>query len=527
MVTLKSIGDGVIVTDAEGCVELLNDVAETLTEWTTEMARGRPVAEVFTIRDCETMEEIVNFFESDSVESQASSLSRKAVLVSKSGTEYQIEDSLSRIQDEKGHLLGRVLVFRDVSGEVLMREQLLQTQKMESIGRLAGGVAHDFNNMLAVIMNSAELLQLDKALTPKSRNFVENILASAQRSADLTAKLLSFARKGKRLTRQIDLRALTESSVVLLKGTADKRIAIRLLDHEKNAYVQGDESQIQSVLMNLGINAVHAMPEGGELVFEIDECYLDKHYCQVSAFSIEPGRYVKVMVRDTGTGIARQDQNKIFEPFYSTKGQKGTGLGLSAALGAVIEHRGALTFYSEEGTGTVFHLYLPSAEEEKCQDEPELELVKGAGTILLVDDEEMIRQTGKLMLEDLGYDVLLADDGQEAVRIYEEMADQIDLVILDMIMPVMNGRQAFESIRRLNPFCAVMIASGFSREKDLAAMKAMGLAGVLLKPYSRYTLGLILQDFFAGLGAEKQLDKPTGQPSDKSSNKSTDKQVEE
>jgi PAS domain S-box-containing protein len=494
-ITLRSIGEGVITTDPQGRVEMLNRVAQKLTGWKNEEASGHHFDQVFVIKHAETGEVIPHFFATLQAQSAQgpTHLPPGSLLVSRSGREHRIEDSAARIHAEYGEEMGIVVVFRDVTEELMIREQLLQTQKMEAIGQLAGGVAHDFNNMLAVILSSAEILALDSSLSERAAELVSHIHASAIRSADMTSKLLTFARKGKPLSTPVDLYHIVKETADLLKGTLDKRIEIKVTTQATHHTVIGDNSQLQNALLNMGINAAHAMPDGGELSYEIFERELDAIYCQASPFDLIPGPYLEIQVRDTGKGMPRSVQQRIFEPFFSTKGEKGTGLGLAAVYGTLVEHRGAITVYSEEGEGTLFHLYLPLSDAQKVKALSPQEVGRGHGRILLVDDEELIRITGQMLLEEMGYEVLLAEDGQQALTRYQSEKAPIDLVILDMIMPGMSGRETFDALRAYDPDCRIVLASGFSREQDVREMKKRGLAGKLMKPFSRHELWSVLQ----------------------------------
>jgi CheY-like chemotaxis protein len=360
-------------------------------------------------------------------------------------------------------------------------------------------VAHDFNNMLGAILGAAEIIRSENALDPEYDRYLEIIQQAASHTADLTSKLLTFGRKGKVISTAVDMHAILGDTVALLERSIDKRIRILVQPQALNHAIAGDNAQLQNALLNIGINASHAMPEGGELRFITANTTLEATYCDASPFRIAPGEYLEVEIRDTGCGIPIEHIAKIFDPFFTTKEQgKGTGLGLAAVYGTVLDHHGAITVYSEVGRGTIFHIYLPVSEDLAPIARPSDETIPGTGLILLADDEEIMRVVAAKMLRSLHYDVLTADDGAEAVRVYQERHAEIDLVILDMIMPEMSGRDAFERIRAIEPACKVIISSGFSRSDDLDTMKASGLAGFIRKPFRISELSRVVSKALGG-----------------------------
>lgn len=381
----------------------------------------------------------------------------------------------------------------DISERKQLEEQIHHIQKMDAIGQLAGGVAHDFNNMLGGIIGAAELIQMHDKENSKIAASVQLILSAASRAADLTTKLLAFSRKGKLENTFVDIKHVIHDSIALLEHTLDRNVKISFQEDASNTIILGDFSQLQNIFINLGINAGHAMPEGGELSFVIQNVELEQHYCDNSQFDLTPGIYVQVAVRDTGCGIPPENLSHIFEPFFTTrKLGKGTGLGLSAVFGAVQQHHGAITVYTEQNRGTVFHIEFPIAQTESDEKVEPQNPVMGEGHILVVDDESILRLTAKASLESLGYTVLLAEDGIEAIEIYKSCSSSIDLVLLDMVMPKMNGRECFKQLRSINPEAKIILASGFSQEKDVHTMMQEGLAGFIRKPYRKWELSRMI-----------------------------------
>jgi len=369
---------------------------------------------------------------------------------------------------------------------------------MDAIGQLAGGIAHDFNNLLGGIMTAAQLLKLPKRnLDKKSIEFVDIILNASTRAADLTNKLLTFGRKEKAVSAQVNIHAVIAETVAILTNTIDKKIQIKTDNTATQYSVNGDHGELQNALLNLGINASHAMTDGGELSFKTSNIQLNQTYCDISPFEIIPGDFIDIEVRDTGCGIDINHINKIFEPFFTTKEQgMGSGLGLSTVYGTIQGHHGVITVYSEIGTGTVFHIYLPNtneAEHDKTQNISEEEILTGSGIILLVDDEEIIRKTGSHILNEMGYEVLTAENGLEAVKIFNDGHNNIDLIITDMIMPIMNGREAFYKFKEIDASCKVIISSGFTRDENLDELKQSGLSGFIKKPFKSAELGQLIR----------------------------------
>jgi PAS domain S-box-containing protein len=384
-----------------------------------------------------------------------------------------------------------VAIVRDITQKKIeleekekLSEQLHQSQKMEAIGQLAGGVAHDFNNMLNAIGGAAELIKLKKDTPEIIDEYTDLIIKSADKAGYLTKQLLTFSRKTKKSTKKIDVAEVLKESVSLLKHTINKSITIEIINNASNTIISGDDYLLQSCFINMGINAEHAMPHGGNLTFTLKNTYLDQNYCNMSNFNINCGKYILISVEDSGHGIPKEIINNIFEPFFTTKEQgKGTGLGLSAVFGTVCEHGGAITVYSEPGKGSVFNIYLPVSEKLNISQKNISSPIEGSGTILFIDDEETIRKVGQLQMETLGYEVITAENGKVGIESFKENKDKIDIIILDMIMPVMGGNETASKLREIDPSVPILISSGFSRDKNLDEIKKNTINGFLNKPF--------------------------------------------
>lgn len=377
----------------------------------------------------------------------------------------------------------RLQIAIDITDYKKMEEALRRTQKMDAIGTLASGIAHDFNNLLMGIQGRTSLIGID--LEPDHPH-VEHISAIEEyiRSAvDLTRQLLGFVRGGKYEVKPVDVNELLKSSAAMF-GRTHKEICIRTETGPEPLVVEADKRQIEQVLLNIYINAFQAMPDGGNLFLTTQQVDLDENACL--AYRIPPGRYVKISLTDTGIGMTAEVQQKVFDPFFTTKQKsRGTGLGLASAYGIIKNHGGIITVYSEFGHGSTFNIYLPSCQREAEAETPiGEELVGGTETILLVDDEEMIVEVGKAMLERLGYRVFTANGGADAIACLSNMGGDIDLVILDLIMPGIDGRTAFNRIREIQPSVPVILSSGYSINGQATEIMERGCNGFIQKPFA-------------------------------------------
>ncbi|MFZ2949308.1 MAG: response regulator [Desulfuromonadaceae bacterium] len=375
-------------------------------------------------------------------------------------------------------------VLMDVTDQKRIEEELRQIQKMDVLGQLAGGVAHDFNNMLTAIIGSAEMMERYVKDNPAQAKLLKAIQEAAGRSAALTGQLLAFSRKGSTMAEHIWINKAVQSVISLLERTIDRNIRLETRLTATSDLIIGDPAQLQNALLNLGINARDAMPDGGTIIYATDTVFLDAAYCESHKFQLHPGHFVEISVSDTGTGIRKEIIERVFEPFFTTKGiGKGTGLGLSAVYGTVKEHQGSVNVYSEPGVGTVFKLYFPLAAGQNSGVVAKNTLLRGSGGILLVDDEPLIREMGQSLLEEHGYQVFLAADGEQALEVYEREHDHISLVILDVVMPVMGGKEALRRLTATYPDIKVLISSGFRHDETDDSFIALGARGFIQKPY--------------------------------------------
>ena len=364
-----------------------------------------------------------------------------------------------------------------------LEEQLYQSRKMESIGTLAGGIAHDFNNLLMGIQGRASLIAMEAASShplTEHTNAIEKYINSA---ANLTKQLLGFARGGKYEVSLFDLNDLVLDSLDMFARTR-KDICIHTGITQKPLIIEADEQQIEQVLLNIYINSGQAMPNGGKIRLETSNILLDNAQCK--PYKAKPGTYAKILIADTGTGIDQATCKRIFEPFFTTKEKgRGTGLGLASAYGIIQNHGGWINVESEVGHGTIFKIYLPASEKEIPQEVTfENKVVQGSETILLVDDEEPIINVGTAILKKLGYEVVAAQGGRPAIETLQRSGEEIDLVILDMIMPGMDGGKVFDRIREIKPDMPVILSSGYSLNGQANEIMQRGCNGFMQKPFT-------------------------------------------
>jgi|GEM_PF-3684692 len=377
------------------------------------------------------------------------------------------------------------------------RDQMFRAQKLESLGILAGGVAHDFNNLLMGIQGRASLMMLDADGSPRHVEHLRAIEEYVQSATDLTRQLLGFARGGKYEVRPADMNEVMDHSAALF-GRTKKEIRLRRHFQPGLWSVDIDRRQIEQVLLNLYVNAWHAMPGGGDLVLKTENRELDE--AGASPRGLRPGRYVKASVTDTGVGMDEATLGRIFDPFFTTKGMgRGTGLGLASAYGIIQNHGGCIRVRSEIGKGTVFSIFLPASDEAVALDEPEEEKpVRGTETILLVDDEPMILEVGGRMLESLGYRVVAAGSGPEALSMYRGHAGTVGMVILDMIMPGMGGGETFGRLKEMDPGVRVLLCSGYSVDGQARTILDQGCKGFIQKPFNLIELSKKVREALDG-----------------------------
>jgi PAS domain S-box-containing protein len=400
------------------------------------------------------------------------------------------------IKDRGGRIIGTLGIAREVTERKRLEQQLLQAQKMEAVGGLAGGIAHDFNNMLTSIMGFAELALHKEPLPAPVRECLAEINKQGERAAGLVGQLLAFSRRAVTEKQPLNLLVFLKELRKMLERTLPETIALELKVPSQVALVKADLTQIQQVMLNLCLNASHAMPQGGQLLLRLAEVDLDEVYCQQYPYA-RPGRYLCLSVQDTGVGMPPEVQARIFEPFFTTKeAGTGTGLGLAMVYGIVKAHEGHINVYSEVGQGSEFKVYLPAIEgsaPRPAAPVPETP-ARGSETLLLVEDQEAVLTVCQRMLAELGYTVLTATNGVEAFKIYAPRQDEIALVISDMVMPKMGGQELYEILAQVNPQVKMLLMSGYSGlGEQVAEWRRKGLKGFVQKPIDFKRLGQLVR----------------------------------
>ena len=382
---------------------------------------------------------------------------------------------------------------RDTSAEKRLEAQLMDIRKMEALGTLAGGIAHDFNNLLMGIQGRTSLMLMDTDFSQQHYEDLKGIEDIVKRAAGLNNQLLGFARKGKYQVNPTDLNKLVHKTSQMF-GRTNKDVRINTKFQEDLWTVEVDRSQIEQVLFSLFFNSHDAMPGGGELDLQTENVTLDESFTEPDQLCA--GKYVKMSVTDTGVGIDEAIRERIFEPFFTTKRMgRGTGLSLASAYGIIKNHSGMIHVYSKKDEGTTFSIYLPASEKEIIEQKalPE-EIFRGTETVLLVDDEDMIIDIGEKILKMMGYEVITAISGREALRLYKENQAEIDLVVLDMIMPGMSGGETYDRLKGINPNVKVLLSSGYSMDGQASEILKRGCSGFIQKPFRMSHLSQIIRE---------------------------------
>ncbi len=428
------------------------------------------------------------------------------VVVHPDGKKILLEVFGSPVRDQQGNVIASLVSFSDISERKRTEEekeklqaQFQQAQRMKAIGTLAGGIAHNFNNMLMAIQGLTSLMMIGKEPSHPDYKHMQGIEKSIKKAVELTRDLLGFARGGKYQPKPTDLNALIRDENKIF-CQMKKEIQIHGKYEEELWPAEVDRGQIQQTLLNLYLNAWQAMPNGGDIFLQTENIFLDES--DVKSFAIDPGRYIRISVTDTGIGMDEATRNQIFEPFFSKRGSgQGSGLGLASVYGIVKNHGGFIKVDSEKEKGSTFNIYLPASAKKIVDEIPELDRRKiqyGQGTILLVDDQEMVLDVGKKMLESIGYKVLIAQSGREALDVYIKQRDDIDLIILDMIMPEMGGGKTYERIREIDADINVLLSSGYSMNSQVKAILSRGCNGFIQKPFSLKDLSIKVRELLEG-----------------------------
>ena len=495
-VTVNSIADGVITTDNEGRITHVNCAMEKLTGFYLNESIGRNVQDMIRFVDRITKKDVDYRPVRDIINGKVSVPAQgKYLLKSKGGQTIPVSDNTTVIKGEDSSIIGTVGIYRDMSEYESMSAQLTHIHKMEAVGQLAGGVAHDLNNMLGGVIGAADVLMEGSSLNDDQREIIDLILKSSSRAADLTKNLLAFSRKGKILSTPVIIQDIINTTVSIAEHTIDRQIVIEREIPSEPLEVIGDPGQLQNAFLNLLINARDAISGSGRIRVALQKVNLDAEFCSANKLSLPPGDYISITTMDSGSGIPEEIQDRIFEPFFTTKHDgKGTGLGLSAVYGTVLSHHGAITIKSSSGKGSLFTIYLPLYSGPKkygiynFSDAEDYSFAE-SGKILIIEDDDILRTTARLMIQDMGFAVASASNGIEGLELFQRQKDEIRAILLDMVMPEMNGLAVFDKIKEIDPTAKIIMTSGFSQEGRVPK----DANGFLPKPYRKMQLNDIVK----------------------------------
>ena len=489
---VESSDDAIIGKSPDGVIQTWNAGAERVYGYKAEEVIGHPMIELLPPdRRHEESDILENLRDGNRV------VHFETVRVRKDGAPIEVSLTISPIRDKTGQVVGLSHVARDITAQKKTAEQMQQTQKLESLGVLAGGIAHDFNNLLTGILGNASMLLDDLAPGSSERAAIEEVMTAGELAAELARQMLAYSGQGRFVLEGIDLSERVLDTLPLIRAAIPPTVEIQLSCDQRLPLIEADAAQIQQLIMNVIINGAEAVPEDthGRLSIttrleEVDEQYLRT---QVSGNTEEltPGPYVLFEVSDTGCGMDETTLARMFDPFFTTK-FTGRGLGLAAVAGIVRGHRGFLHVASVLGEGTVFRVLFPVAEAvqepEPHPQEPQDSDVRGAGLVLVVDDEQLIRHLATQALERCGYDVLLAEDGARGLDIFRHEADRLECVLLDLTMPVMSGEETLGHMQAIRSDVPIVLTSGFDEVRAVRRFEGKGLAGFLQKPYKAASL---------------------------------------
>jgi two-component system cell cycle sensor histidine kinase/response regulator CckA len=483
-IILEANPDPVVAYDMEGKVTYFNMAFTNVFGWTLEECFGKSM-DVFVPTDAwpETrmmINKVLSGENFSGIETRRYTKEGNIIPVGISGAIYR---------DKNGNLMGSVINLRDISEQKELEMQFQQAQKMDAIGTLAGGIAHDFNNLLMGIQGCTSLMSFDIDSNHPNFEYLNRIENYIKNAASLTKQLLGFARRGKYEIKPTDVNDIVNKSSEMF-GRTKKEITIHKKCHPDIWAVEVDQAQIEQVLLNLYVNAWQAMSGTGDLYLKTENIILNDN--DVKPYGLNSGKYVKISVTDTGVGIDETIQHRIFDPFFTTKEvSRGTGLGLASVYGIIKNHSGIINANSKKGEGATFNIFLPASGKKIFKEKMiQKEILKGSETVLLVDDEDMILDVGRDLLEKLGYEVLTVKSGIEAIEIYRTNQKKINIVILDMVMPKMGGGDTYEKLKEIDPAVKVLLSSGYSIDGQASKILSRGCDGFIQKPFDIKSLSL-------------------------------------
>jgi two-component system cell cycle sensor histidine kinase/response regulator CckA len=483
----ENIEDSIFELDLRGRFTFFNEATWRNTEYSPEELRNFDQKKWYATKEEE--ERISQIF-NELYRTGASIKVYEANILTKSGKSIYFDNSISLIRDAAGTPIGFRCISRDITERKRLeleqekfKERLIQSEKLEALGTLAGGISHDFNNLLMGIQGYTSLMLLEIDSTHPNYDKLKAIESQVKSGADLTRQLLGYAQGGRYVISMNDLNEIAGESLSMF-ARFKKEIRVHQNFEPSLWKVKADRGQLEQVFLNLYINAWQAMPGGGALYLETSNIVLDEEY--VRSYEVDPGQFVKISVTDTGSGMDEKTRERIFEPFFTTKEMgRGAGLGLATVYGIIKGHKGIINVYSERGHGSTFNIYLPAAEQDEIKSATTV-LIKSSKLvkILLVDDDQMIREVTAALLTRLGYEVIQAQSGEEALILYRSNRERINLVIVDMIMPEMGGGEVIDQIRFINPQARIILSSGYSLNGDAKdIMNRGGAQAFIQKPF--------------------------------------------
>jgi len=471
----------IVITDLNGDIEYVNPKFVSLTGYTTEELIGKNPRILQSGETPDSLYDALWETITSGNEWQGEFHNQK-----KNGELYWESASISPIRDESGRITHFVGVKEDITQRKNLENQVQQIQKMELLGNLTGGIAHDFNNLLTVICDNMEMLLSQNNLTPDMLDALADVYNAGKRGAALTSNLLLFSRKTTPHFEVLDVHRILDELLKMLKRVFDPSVTLEIIKDALDFNIVGDASQIHQLIMNLAVNARDAMLGGGKLILKTKNITLDETYCKRNT-NASPGDFLVLSISDNGLGMDAETQKHIFEPFFTTKEVgKGTGLGLAVVYGVVKGHHGWINLYSEKGQGTTFKIYFPlnpKTNKELLNSSSHEQLPTGTETILLVDDDLNILKLGNHLLTKLGYQVMAVNNGKEAIQLYQEKKSEIQLVITDLLMPNMNGRELINELTTINPMVKIILATGADIAQFEGLLKIEGIKCYLTKPY--------------------------------------------
>ena len=483
---LNSIGDAVIATNTEGNIVQMNPIAEQLTGWKLEEAQNKPLTDIFNIVNEKNREAAVNPVKTVLAQGNIVELANHTILISKDSTEFNIADSAAPIKDAIGNITGVVLVFRDITEKMNTEQELFKAKKLESIGLLAGGIAHDFNNILTGLFGNIELAKMKLPQESEAYSYIETAHQALESATSLTKQLLTFAKGGEPILQVINLKDVIITSTKFNMSGSNVKTHFHLPDNLW--HVKADKGQISQVTGNLVMNAIQAMPDGGNLYIKAENI----HNFEDKSAPYLSGDYVKICIQDEGIGISAKHIKKIFDPYFSTK-QTGNGLGLATVHSIIAKHKGYISVESAPAIGTTFTIFLP-AQNTYLEAVPPTQLdptglpTPAPAHILIMDDEEIIRDVSVNMLESIGYRVDTAVDGREAIEKYSaanKSDNPFDVVIMDLTIPGgMGGKEATKNILEIDPEARIIVSSGYAHDPVMANYAEYGFKNFATKPYT-------------------------------------------